>query len=84
MATDPPGKVTVTLRLSPSIHALLREFAEADGATLNRWITESLLLRCGYILGVQAGSVSRDLTVAQDRAMHDAVRDVFAELLTRR
>lgn len=73
-------KVTLTLRLSPIIHSAIMREAQRQGLTTSRFITESVLLRVGYLLGVEAGALQRmPYTLEQDEAIQRAVRSLLVD-----
>lgn len=76
----PQKKITVTLRLNPTIHAAIKREAGRQGLTTSRYIVESVLLRTGYLLGVEAGAIEgMPFPPEQDRAIQRAIRDLLRE-----
>lgn len=76
---QPPKRIATTLRFAPRTHRVIKTIAEQEGQTMSQWIREALLLRVGYVLGVQQGRVPVAPTPAEIEAMREAVRDVLRE-----
>ena len=74
-----PERVAITLRFAPRTHKIIKAIADQDGQPLSQWIREALLLRDGFVLGVQQGRVPAQPSPAELEAMREAVRDVLRE-----
>lgn len=74
-----PERVAITLRFAPRTHKIIKAIAEQDGQPMSQWIREALLLRVGYVLGVQQGRVPVAPSPEELDALREAVRDVLRE-----
>ena len=76
---QPPKRIATTLRFAPRTHRVIKAIAEQEGQTMSQWIREALLLRVGYVLGVQQGRLPVAPSPEELEAMRQAVRDVLQE-----
>jgi hypothetical protein len=74
-----PERVAITLRFAPRTHQIIKAIAEQDGQPMSQWIREALLLRVGYVLGVEQGRLPANPNPAELEAMRQAVREVLHE-----
>lgn len=74
-----PERVAITLRFAPRTHRMIKAIAEQDGQPLSQWIREALLLRVGYVIGVERGRLPADPTPEELDAMREAVREILRE-----
>lgn len=74
-----PERVAVTLRFAPRTHRIIKAIAEQEGQPMSQWIREALLLRVGYVIGVEQGRIPAQPTPEELSAMREAVRDVLRE-----
>lgn len=74
-------RVTLSIRVSPNTHAAIKRMAEREELPVNTYVKETVLLRIGYNLGVEAGLLATGgtMTLEQDNAVREAVRDLIRE-----
>lgn len=74
-----PERVAITLRFAPRTHRIIKAIAEQEGQPLSQWIREALLLRVGYVIGVEQGRLPASPSPEELEAMREAIRDVLHE-----
>ena len=78
-ARKPPERVAITLRFAPRTHRIIKAIAEQEGQPMSQWIREALLLRVGYVIGVEQGRLPAQPTPEELEAMREAVREILGE-----
>lgn len=63
----------LTLRLSPSLYALIAARADKDGITPTRFLRECAISRLAYLAGLEAGAFGTAFTAAENEAFQARV-----------
>ena len=74
-----PERVAITLRFAPRTHQIIKAIAEREGQPMSQWIREALLLRVGYVIGVEQGRIPAQPSPEELEAIREAVREVLHE-----
>jgi hypothetical protein len=78
-ARKPPERIAITLRFAPRTHRIIKAIAEQEGQPMSQWIREALLLRVGYVIGVEQGRLPAQPSPEELDAIRAAVREILHE-----